>query len=241
VDPCPVCGAATVPPGAGWCSVRCRVRAWRAARAGRPVTRGADPAITAPAVTVAALYVQADGVYSALDDVDPWPVDRDATRYAGPWPVVAHPPCAPWGRARTRRATDAGAFLAVLAVEQVQTWGGVLEHPAGSGLWRALDLPRPGAPAGKRGGWTVAVDQGRFGHPAPKPTWVYVVGRPDLLAVPLAVLRPAGRVDRMTRTDRERTPRAFADWLVSMARGCRADASILVSLETSRRGHVGRP
>ena len=45
---------------------------------------------------IAALYVQTGGVYYGLDDVDPWDEARDARRYAGPWPVVAHPPCKAW-------------------------------------------------------------------------------------------------------------------------------------------------
>lgn len=45
------------------------------------------PAATNP--TIAALYVQRDGVYYGLPDVDPWDEERDARLYAGPWPVVA--------------------------------------------------------------------------------------------------------------------------------------------------------
>jgi hypothetical protein len=41
---------------------------------------------------IAALYVQKNGAYYALDGVDPWDEERDARRYAGPWPAVAHPP-----------------------------------------------------------------------------------------------------------------------------------------------------
>jgi hypothetical protein len=38
---------------------------------------------------VAALYVDPQGVYSGLPDVDVWGEERDARTYAGPWPVVA--------------------------------------------------------------------------------------------------------------------------------------------------------
>lgn len=47
---------------------------------------------------IAALYVERDGVYYGLPGVDPWDEERDARTYAGPWPVVAHPPCARWCR-----------------------------------------------------------------------------------------------------------------------------------------------
>jgi hypothetical protein len=42
---------------------------------------------------IAALYVETGGCYFGLPDVDPWDQARDARLYAGPWPVVAHPPC----------------------------------------------------------------------------------------------------------------------------------------------------
>ena len=48
--------------------------------------------------TIAALYVQKNGCYFGLPDVDPWDEERDARLYAGPHPVVAHPPCARWCR-----------------------------------------------------------------------------------------------------------------------------------------------
>ena len=47
--------------------------------------------------TIAALYVEKNGAYYGLDGVDPWDEERDARKYAGPWPVVAHPPCQRWG------------------------------------------------------------------------------------------------------------------------------------------------
>lgn len=45
---------------------------------------------------IAALFVETNGVYFGLPDVDPWDEPRDARLYAGPHPVVAHPPCQLW-------------------------------------------------------------------------------------------------------------------------------------------------
>lgn len=47
---------------------------------------------------IAALYVQRNGSYAGLPDVDLWDEQRDARKYAGPYPVVAHPPCQRWGK-----------------------------------------------------------------------------------------------------------------------------------------------
>lgn len=47
---------------------------------------------------IAALYVQTGGCYFGLPGVDPWDEARDARKYAGPYPVVAHPPCQRWGK-----------------------------------------------------------------------------------------------------------------------------------------------
>ena len=135
--------------------------------------------------TIAALYVETGGTYFGLPNVDPWDLARDARTYAGPHPVVAHPPCQRWGRywsggpsARVRRelGDDGGCFAAALA--SVRAWGGVLEHPEGSHAWRVFHLntpPRSGGwvVADWCGGWTCCVEQGAYGHRARKATWLY--------------------------------------------------------------------
>jgi len=138
--------------------------------------------------SIAALYVETDGAYFGLNGVDPWDETRDARQYAGPYPVVAHPPCQRWGRfwhGSTRKphqfklGDDGGCFAAALA--SVRRWGGVLEHPAHSRAWDAFGLNRPTmdgrwVPADFEGGWTCYVEQGFYGHTSRKPTWLFAAG-----------------------------------------------------------------
>lgn len=86
-------------------------------------------------MTVAALYVDPKGPYPALLGARRcWDERRDARLYGGPCPIVAHPPCGPWGRLRhLYRGSEHDC--APRAVAQVRRWGGVLEHPAGSLLF----------------------------------------------------------------------------------------------------------
>lgn len=136
---------------------------------------------------IAALYVETGGCYFGLDGVDPWDRERDARRYAGPHPVVAHPPCQRWGRfwhGSTRKphqyklGDDDGCFAAALA--SVRRWGGVLEHPADSHAWRFFGITPPRRHAGWQeageGMATCYVEQGHYGHMSRKPTWLLAKG-----------------------------------------------------------------
>jgi len=145
--------------------------------------------------TVAALYVLDGGPYFGIDGVDPWPESRDARLYAGPWPVVAHPPCERWGnywnggpsaKVKRKLGDDGGCFAA--ALHAVRTYGGVLEHPANSRAWQWFGMNRPPITGGWvnadfEGGWTCCVAQGSYGHRAEKMTWLYANGVVDLPAL----------------------------------------------------------
>lgn len=133
---------------------------------------------------IAALFVDPEGVYVGHPELDPWDEDRDARLYAGPHPVIAHPPCERWGRfaegspsdKRFKLGDDGGCFES--ALRSVRTWGGVIEHPQGSHAWRTFGLPIPTGkwtPADAWGGRSCYVDQGAYGHKAKKPTWLYAV------------------------------------------------------------------
>lgn len=143
---------------------------------------------------IAALYVETDGCYFGLDNIDPWDETRDARTYDGPFPVIAHPPCQRWGKfwhGSTRKphqyklGDDNGCFEHALSA--VRKFGGVIEHPADSHAWKYFQLTPPRryrgwSRADLHDGWTCYVEQGHYGHSSRKPTWLYVCGtdKPDL-------------------------------------------------------------
>lgn len=140
-------------------------------------------------MNIAALYVEKDGAYFGLPGVEPWDEARDARTYAGPHPVVAHPPCQRWGRFwhgstakphTHKMGDDGGCFSAALA--SLRAFGGVLEHPMDSHAWDAFGLAKPPRSGGwvpaAQDLWTCCVYQGHYGHMAGKGTWLLVAGVP---------------------------------------------------------------
>lgn len=199
--------------------------------------------------SLAALFVISDGPYTELPFIDWWDEIRDARRYNGPHPVIAHPPCERWGRywsggpsAKVRRklGDDNGCFESALS--SVRKWGGVLEHPEASRAFYAFDLPIPKW----HGGWTepdyyggrsCCVAQGHYGHLAQKMTWLYLIGDhyPELT---WGVCKNKMRLDlgfhtkeerarsiktpppqRLSKLQRKLTPILFRDLLIELVLG----------------------
>jgi hypothetical protein len=195
-------------------------------------------------IEVAALFVATNGPYFGLPGVDPWDATRDARKYAGPHPVVAHPPCQlwvnfahlnfkRWGGEHNRPGNDGGCFASALA--SVRKWGGVLEHPASSNAWEAHGLDRPTGsgwqPQLVGWSWVCEVWQSAYGHAARKRTWLYFVGAerpPELDWSRRPGVAQVGWFDRikptLSKKDASATPRAFRDMLLNLAR--RAQTSV---------------
>lgn len=185
---------------------------------------------------VAALFVQPNGCYAGLPGVDAWPETRDARLYAGPLPVVAHPPCHLWvnlaalnykryGGEHNRPGNDGGCFEAALAA--VRKWGGVLEHPAFSNAWRRYGLAAPrgiGWQVNAPGEWVCEVWQSAYGHKARKRTWLFYSGAVapfELRWARAAGSHQCGWFDRIKPTLSKReasaTPPDFRDELMMLA------------------------
>lgn len=185
---------------------------------------------------IAALFVETNGVYFGLPDVDPWDERRDARLYAGPHPVVAHPPCQRWGRywsggpmlggtpRALKKGDDAGCFESALA--SVRKFGGVLEHPEASHAWHAFGIIAPPqcggwVAAGDMIGWTCCVSQGHYGHRAQKRTWLYACGVRELPSLTWGACKGKHKFEACARSTRLATPIAFRDVLLDIARSVR--------------------
>lgn len=138
--------------------------------------------------------------------------------------MVAHPPCAQWSRLKgLARRNESEAWLGVWCYELVRKWGGVLEHPAHSELWKYVGV-RP-----------VVVSARWFGHRAEKLTGFFFAGlrefpRPAFSFVPASrcvatTLRGVGRLPALDKREAAGTPREMAEWLVDAARG--VDSTLL--------------
>lgn len=205
-------------------------------------------------MTIAALYVETNGVYTGLDGVDAWDIVRDARNYAGPHPVVAHPPCNTWAmplakvnRTRYGHAIGSDGGMFAHALWALRTFGGVLEHPANSSAWEFFGILAP-----SRGAWTFAgsdwrwgdgrslwvcqVSQSAYGHRAIKRTWLAYAGfveppsldwsEPPATAVTSWLQRTSTTLPRISKKTAIQTPPAFRDALLELARHSeRKDAS----------------
>ena len=202
---------------------------------------------------IAALYVQPDGCYANIPIVDPWPEERDARKYAGDMPVVAHPPCqlwgkmarvnyARWGGEHNKPGNDGGCFKS--ALDAVNRCGGVLEHPAQTYAWAEYGLTKPKGegwqPSGD--GWVCEVWQSAYGHRAQKKTWLYYRGEKPPYALRWARIpgtHQVGFQDRrgkarnkptLSKREANATPIAFRNELLRLAAHSRG-ATIKIPVE----------
>lgn len=143
---------------------------------------------------------------------------------------------------------DGGCFRAALL--SVCRFGGVLEHPEASHAFATFGLRKPSRSGGwefdahidfSMGAWVCCVEQGHYGHPARKATWLYYVGRhhPSALIWGPSVgrrldegfhskaerdaARASGRapIKRLSTRENLLTPPAFSELLISLARNSR--------------------
>lgn len=172
----------------------------------------------------AALFVRKTSHYKSMAGVDCYDASRDALTWRGGLPGVYHPPCRGWGRLRHMSKHPASELeLARWSMEMVRKFGGVVEHPSSSRLWAEFGCLNFGI-RDDFGGVLVPVLQCWWGHRAPKNTCLYIVGAQmaNVYFPEDGEQSPSGLIEKMCTAERERTPPAFAEWLVDLAVSCKA-------------------
>lgn len=181
---------------------------------------------------VAVLFARKDSIYKQFEECDVYDIERNALTYPGGLPIIAHPPCRSFGRLKAfSNGDNKEKQLAIWAVRQVRKYGGVLEHPETSSLWKQLGLPLM-QQRDKWGGFTLSIDQSWFGHRARKRTWLYIVGvgpseipaySMNFQMVEFWVGSGCRKLKKpvISKKERETTPPNFAKWLIELAQSTR--------------------
>ena len=184
--------------------------------------------------TVAILCAAKKSDYRDIPGCEVYDEARDARTFAGGMPVVAHPPCRYWigglfGRQARKFATEEQIAnerdLGIFCGRRVMECGGILEQPAKSRLWEAIELPRPGSKI-TYGSFSINIFQSWFGFPRPKATWLFF-SKIDPEKIEFHFRLATNAVPKRTRgpnwynrnhSSRSHTVPALAQWLVDLAR-----------------------
>jgi len=153
------------------------------------------------------LFCMDDSPYKLRPDLDVYDKDRNALTWKGGKPGIYHPPCTLWGNLKHfSKADKSEKFYALWSVEMINTYGGILEHPRGSKIWKYCHK-----------GFILWINQNWFGHPYLKPTGLYIVGinKKDIPEYP-ALTYVTGTVQNNSKKWRSRTPEGLIDWMLSV-------------------------
>lgn len=175
------------------------------------------------------LFAQVQSTYKELN-CDVYDIERNALTCTRLEAAIYHPPCRTWGRLYKLSNWVAGEhWLAVWSVVRIWKYGGVLEHPAGSKLWKLMRLPLPVSGTDIRGGFSISIDQFWFGHKCKKNTWIYIKGCElnDIPVIPLnfnlithcisSTSSRSGLLE-VSKKWREKTPVELAKWLIQITK-----------------------
>lgn len=168
---------------------------------------------------VPVLFVHSRSNYKKIPFFDCYDEVRNAMTYTGSRPVIAHPPCRLWSRLRTfSNAPASEKILAVWATQVVRKFGGIVEHPYDSQLWKYIDCPGVGE-FDKFGGTSFVFDQFDFGYYTRKRTRIYIVGLNSLSELPRLNLRfiPVSRkFENLSPKQRSETTPELCLWFLEI-------------------------
>lgn len=175
---------------------------------------------------VPVLFTEEKSIYNSLN-CNVFDINRDALNYSGISAGIYHPPCRAWSRLKYFAKPAPGEIeLAIWSIMQIQKYGGVLEHPRSSSLFKLL--PAPGS-KDSFGGLTIFFNQSDFGHKCEKATGLYIVGLElqEIPSMPInfnAIEFTCGSSKKnnskkeINKNNRSSTPPDFAKFLIEICK-----------------------
>jgi hypothetical protein len=174
------------------------------------------------------LFARSDSHYKNYPNLEVFDADRNALSCKDETASIYHPPCRAWGQLKHFAKPRPGERkLAIWSLLRINKFGGVLEHPANSELFKKYYLLM-------NKGFVLDLEQVWFGHKARKPTKLYIVGidRSELPHFKKIATEPTHqitwlrgktknglkqrRLPGLEKKDREGTPPLFADYLIKI-------------------------
>lgn len=173
------------------------------------------------------LFTSDNSLYKQDSRFDCWDAQRNALTWQGQEPAIYHPPCRLFSRMKAfSTAGKCEKFLGYWAIMSARKFGGIVEHPKGSDLWKEMGVNLSGK-VDEHGGFLISVDLNWFGFPARKSTYLYIVGcsRLNLPLHPYSLDALTGVVSTSKKTNRKfyikknlrsQTPAAMIDWFAKI-------------------------
>lgn len=155
-------------------------------------------------------------------------INRNALTCHSTSPAIYHPPCKSWSRLKHFAKFSPGErWLGVWAVIRCRKYGGIVEQPDGSNLFKRMNCALPGNGLDQWGGQVIVINQVKWGHVAQKRTMLYLVGfnYPIILTPPLPNALPSkviakahgvGKLPWATKKERSYTPLLLCITLVHL-------------------------
>lgn len=155
------------------------------------------------------LFTQKNSNYNEIQIFDCYDEKRNALSFNDRVPLIAHPPCRKFSRLRgLSTAPLSEKKLAFFALAKVRQFGGILEHPRSSTLWKDGNFNLDGT-IDSYGGFLRSVDLSWFGFPARKKTMLYFCGITpvQLPSFPISLNAITHVVSSSYKSDKKEIPR----------------------------------
>lgn len=126
-----------------------------------------------------------------------------------------HPPCRLFSKLRYfSTAPESEKYCALWSMYFVRVYGGIVEHPYDSLLWKMHNINQVNV-VDEFGGFWLVVDQHWFGFPTRKRTGLYIVGiKPNQVPrLNLKLYQPTRKFENLSPTQRSSTPPDFINFL----------------------------